>query len=81
VALPANSDGFFDYQLDIKTLEGSLQEEVKAEPLRFSFTTADQSIFMFQAPSAASKKEWLSAITSILTSQSQMMKGRNSFDH
>jgi hypothetical protein len=74
VALPANSDGFFDYQLDIKTLEGSLQEEVKAEPLRFSFTTADQSIFMFQAPSAASKKEWLSAITSILTSQSQMMK-------
>ena len=67
MALPANSDGFFDYQLDIKvsyvtlhnkrymrcvystqTLEGSLQEEVKAEPLRFSFTTADQSIFMFQ---------------------------------
>jgi hypothetical protein len=74
VALPANSDGFFDYQLDIKTLQGTLKEQVKSEPLRFSFTTADKSYFVFQAPSEASKREWLSAFNSILASQSQMTR-------
>ena len=66
VALPASSDGFFDYQMDIRvcsecqccalapvlascqTLKGSLKEVVEGEPLRFSFTTADKSVFVFQ---------------------------------
>ena len=32
----------------VQTLQGSLQAEVKAEPLRFSFTTASHSSFVFQ---------------------------------
>lgn len=70
VALLPNSDGFFDYQLDIKvcctslngtgsssmsttlcflqTLQGSVQTEVKGEPLRFGFTTAAKAVFYFQ---------------------------------
>eukprot|EP00731_Ephydatia_muelleri_P031354 Em0022g868a len=74
ISLPSDNEGCFLFELGIKTLNGSLIETLEADKLRFGFSTAEREDFLFQAPSAESKKKWIHDIQAILNSQTNMME-------
>ena len=58
-----------------QTLHGRMVESVEGEPLRFGFRDSEGCQYQFQVGSVQTKAQWLSDLSSILSSQQRMRKG------
>lgn len=77
VAQLADEDGYFNYEMSVKTLRGTVSGSVQGDSshCKFSFTTSENNdVYHFQTPTVEKKIQWVGDMQSILSSQSQMMR-------
>ena len=63
-----------------QTLNGKTANGVDGDPLKFSFTSEDGTIYKFKCSNKQAAELWTTDIKAILTSQSQMLKGEVMYD-